>query len=216
MSNLIMDALKEGFANLIRAFFSQAVRHGFAIIILSLVAGGSSAGDAILQLIAGSTWSVAVDNSDADAFLIAQNAAPGTANRLRIATGGNVSIGTTVETARLNIAGSGTTSATYSLIAHNSASAQVLVVRDDQRVGILTNAPTQELHVNGDVIARQYINTNVPPSIAYSTGAGTGPSTGTLDGGVNFVRLSFTTGTSPAANGDIFTISPSEAVTSSR
>lgn len=40
MSNLIMDALKEGFANLIRAFFSQAVRHGFAIIILSLVACG--------------------------------------------------------------------------------------------------------------------------------------------------------------------------------
>ena len=141
--------------------------------ILTLQTGGSSAGDAILQLIAGSTWSVAVDNSDADAFLIAQNAAPGTANRLRIATGGNVSIGTTVETARLNIAGYGTTSATYSLIAHNSASAQVLVVRDDQRVGILTNAPTQELHVNGDVIARQYINTNVPPSIAYSTGAGT-------------------------------------------
>lgn len=174
--------------------------------ILTLQTGGSSAGDAILQLIAGSTWSVGVDNSDADAFLIAQNAAPGAANRLRIATGGNVSIGTTVETARVNIAGSGTTSATYSLIAHNSASAQVLVVRDDQRVGILTNAPTQELHVNGDMIARQYINTNVPPSIAYSTGAGTGPSTGTLDGGVNFVRLSFTTGTSPAANGDIFTI----------
>lgn len=176
--------------------------------IVNIATGGSSAGDPVIQFsISGAvTWAVGIDNSDSDKFKISEGSTPGSSDRLIIASGGNTGIGTTVLTGRLNVAGSGTTNSTYALLVNNNSATTILSVRDDQRVGVLTTSPTQELHVNGDVIARQFMNTNAPPTISYSTGAGTSPTTGALEGGVNFVVLSFTTGTSPAANGDIFTI----------
>lgn len=179
-----------------------------ANVLLTLATGGSAGGDPVLQLqtSGGLTWAVGMDNSDSDKFKISESSLPGTADRLIISSGGNVSIGTVVTTGRVNIAGSGTTSATYSMLVNNNSATTVLAVRDDQRVGILTTSPTQELHVNGDVIARQYMNTSAVPTVSYSTGAGTGAFTGGIQGGVNWFSFSFTTGTTPAANGNIFTI----------
>lgn len=176
--------------------------------VVNIVTGGSAGGDPIIQIgISGvTTWAIGLDNSDSDKFKVSEGSTPGSGDRLIIASGGNTGIGTTVLTGRLNVAGAGTTSATYSLLVNNNSATTVFSVRDDQRVGVMTTSPTQELHVNGDVIARQYMNTNAPPTISYGTGAGTSPTTGAIEGGVNFVILSFTTGTSPTANADIFTI----------
>ena len=181
--------------------------------LLTLATGGGSAGDPVLQLqtSGGATWAIGLDNSDNDSFKIASSSLPGTSDRLIITTAGNVGIGTVVTTARVNIAGSGTTSSTYSLLVNNNSASTVLAVRDDLRVGIMTTSPTQELHVNGDVIARQYINTAVAPTIAFGTGAGTSPVLATLDGGVNFIRLQFTCGTTPTTDGPIFTLTLNQA-----
>lgn len=60
--------------------------------VAALSVGGASAGDAALTLaVTGvTTWSVGVDNSDADQFKIGHNAAVGTNTDLRIDTSGNV------------------------------------------------------------------------------------------------------------------------------
>lgn len=84
-----------------------------------------------------------------------------------------------------------------------------LVITNDTsaRIGINQDAPTDTLDVNGRAKANIFYSANASPTIVYGTGAGTGASTGTLEfGGPNAVRLSFTTGTSPAANQNIFTI----------
>jgi hypothetical protein len=94
---------------------------------------------------------------------------------------------------------------------NNNSATTVLAVRDDQRVGILTTSPTQELHVNGDVIARQYMNATAAPSVSFGSGAGTGPVNNSMAGGVNFFQWLFTTGTSPVLIGDIATITLNQA-----
>lgn len=56
---------------------------------------GASGGDPHLQFdIAGVTsWSMGVDNSDSDAFVLSQSSSLGTTNRLRITTSGNITTG---------------------------------------------------------------------------------------------------------------------------
>lgn len=176
--------------------------------ILSIISGGSSAGDPIIQLgISGAvTWSIGLDNSDSDAFVIAAGSAPGSGNKMRIASTGQVSINSGSSTAALNLGGLGNTSGTWAMLVNNSVGSSIFALRDDRRVGILNPAPTQELDVSGDVIARQYMNTSAPPTVLFGTGAGTGATTLTVDGGVNFIRFQFNTGTSPVANGDVFTL----------
>jgi hypothetical protein len=58
------------------------------------VVAGASAGDSFTgyQIIGGTNWAVGSKNSDGDAFVISENATPGTNNRLRIAVGGAVLI----------------------------------------------------------------------------------------------------------------------------
>jgi len=50
-------------------------------------------------------------------------------------------------TGRLHIQGAGTTSATWGVQVHNSATNNALMIRDDGRIGIGTNAPLRTLHV---------------------------------------------------------------------
>jgi hypothetical protein len=66
-------------------------------------------------------------------------------------TTNNVTIGASSGTARLFIKGSGSTSATTSLLVQNSASTNLLSVLDDGNVGINTLTPSQKLHVNGSL-----------------------------------------------------------------
>jgi len=62
---------------------------------------------------------------------------------------GNLTIGNTTTSlgARLGIKGSGSTSATTSLLVQNSASATSMAILDDGNVGIGTTAPLSSLHV---------------------------------------------------------------------
>jgi hypothetical protein len=78
-------------------------------------------------------------------------------------------------------------------------------------VGINKSAPTQPLDVTGRARADVFCNSGKTPTVAYGTGAGTGPITGLLDGGSNFIRFSFTTGTTPTLNAIIATITVPDA-----
>lgn len=138
--------------------------------------------------------------------------------------------------ASLDILGAGATSSTYTLIASNSSgttTTAALVVRDDNRVGIRTNAPQVPLNVvgtgttsattallvegsagqdnlsvrdDGMVTAGAYQVNSAAPTVSYGTGAGTGPTTDLIAGGQNAVNVFWTTGTGPATNATVFTI----------
>lgn len=73
-------------------------------------------------------------------------------------------------------------------------------------VGINKDAPVHPLDVGGNTRSNSYGGLTGALSVAYSTGAGTGPTTTTLAGGAWVIDFGFTTGTTPAANGDICTI----------
>lgn len=73
-------------------------------------------------------------------------------------------------------------------------------------VGINKDGPVHPLDVGGNTRSNSYGGLTGTLSVAYSTGAGTGPTTTTLAGGAWVIDFGFTTGTTPAANGDICTI----------
>lgn len=66
---------------------------------LNLVAAGTSAGDAFVRYdVSGTTsWVSGLDNSDGDAFVISESGTPGSNNRIRIASGGAVSVPGTLD-----------------------------------------------------------------------------------------------------------------------
>ena len=82
------------------------------------------------------------------------------------------------------------------LIVTNAATAQV---------GINNDAPAHPLDVTGRTRATQFCYLQSNPSVTFGTGAGTGAS-GSCTGGNNGFQITFTTGTTPTANGLIFTI----------
>jgi len=76
------------------------------------------------------------------------------------------------------------------------------------RVGINKDAPLHPLDVDGVARAVQWRNTgNVWSSgdISFGSGAGTGPTLNSIGGTNNGFQITFTTGTSPTANANIFT-----------
>ena len=89
---------------------------------------------------------------------------------------GNLLLGNLINNARLRVQGSGTTTGTFGLIVTSSdttTSSATLVVRDDKRVGIGTNAPTDQLHTTGSVRLQNYpntLNTTGNPVNVLSTG----------------------------------------------
>ena len=76
-------------------------------------------------------------------------------------------------------------------------------------VGINLDAPIHPLDVSGVARSTQFRNTGnlyAAGNVVFGTGAGTGPVLGSISGGNNWLQITFTTGTTPTANGDIFTI----------
>jgi trimeric autotransporter adhesin len=69
--------------------------------------------------------------------------------RLVISSAGNVGIGTTTPTSRLQVKGSGTTSATTAFRVENANASTSMVVLDNGRVGIGTTSPNASLHISG-------------------------------------------------------------------
>lgn len=75
-------------------------------------------------------------------------------------------------------------------------------------VGINKDSPSYELHVGGRTMSDAFYNTTNTWSsgfISFGVGAGTGPSISSISGGANWMAITFSTGTSPTANGNIFT-----------
>lgn len=72
-------------------------------------------------------------------------------------------------------------------------------------IGINNDNPAHPLDVTGRARATQVCYLQNNPTVVFGTGAGTGAS-GSCLGGANGFQITFTTGTSPTANGLIFTV----------
>lgn len=75
-------------------------------------------------------------------------------------------------------------------------------------IGVNKDAPKHPLDVSGRLRANQFIGVGPAWSnsdITFGSGAGTGPTINSVSGTGNWLILTFTTGTTPAANAKIFT-----------
>jgi len=79
------------------------------------------------------------------------------------------------------------------------------------RIGINNDAPAYDLDVANTTRSRTFVNTNAVPTVTPGTGMGTTPTGISVLGGQNGFFYGFTTGTSPAANATIFTVTPATA-----
>jgi hypothetical protein len=72
--------------------------------------------------------------------------------------------------------------------------------------GINNDTPLHPLHVIGRATATVLQGISGTPTHTFGTGAGTSPSLGTLTGCTNGIDIQFTTGTTPAANSNVVSI----------
>jgi hypothetical protein len=76
-----------------------------------------------------------------------QNSSDGLTERMRLSTSNNLLIGTTSDSARLTVKGSGTTSSTTALLVQNANASSSLAVLDNGYVGIGISSPARLLHL---------------------------------------------------------------------
>jgi hypothetical protein len=138
----------------LKSSFNLGTNYGFKIInngsSTSIYSGGDGSYDSKVPLYIGSY--------------------NGGATWMTLNTSGNVGIGTISPTARLQVKGSGATSATTSLLVENSALTNLLTVRDDGKVGIGTNTfvGSIKLAVNGIIGGPTYSGTYLDVTGAIS------------------------------------------------
>jgi hypothetical protein len=84
---------------------------------------------------------------------------------------GSLGIGLDAPSAKLQIRGAGTTSATNSLLIENSASTELFRVRDDGNIGIGINTPSALLDINGTFRLRNLTTTPAAGYVLQSTDA---------------------------------------------
>ena len=91
---------------------------------------------------------------------------------------------------------------------------QGLIITNDSaaRVGINKDAPLHALDVSGRTMSNVFQNQSTGVTLVAGTGAGTSP-TLSSSGHSNFIIIGLTTGTAPALNGDILTVTLGTAFT---
>ena len=121
-------------------------------------AGGFTAGDSYVYLGTGTTYGV----------IGAYRGDRGTSRNLVIqSAGGNVGISGTNPVSRLEVTGSGASSATSTFHLLNSSNTSMMFVRDDGLVGIGTSSPASLLTVSGTIVTKY--NTGLESYIAAGT-----------------------------------------------
>lgn len=154
--------------NMITTLSNAQNSGGASNSILDNSVGGANAGDPMYRLLINGvdTWSLGVDNSDADKLKIKGETTP--------STGANVGITMTNDATPL--------------------------------IGINNDAPLHPLHVVGRATATLHQGISGTPTHTFGTGAGTGPTLGTITGTSNGIDFQFDTGTAPTNNGNVFSI----------
>jgi hypothetical protein len=135
---------------------------------------------------------------DSDAWRLYAGGAGSSGELLRVTETGNVGIGTTTPTSRLQVQGSGATNATTAFRVENANASGSMVVLDDGNVGIGTTTPTEKLSVVGKIDLNDGGN-----SVFIGTGAGLNDdASNNQNVGVGYQSLrSNTTGAGNTANG---------------
>jgi hypothetical protein len=95
----------------------------------------------------------------------------GNSVRMVVSASGNVGIGETAPTARLEVKGSGTTSATTALRVEDSNSTPSLIVLDNGWVGVDTIPSSASLHVNGNAYISASFSTSSAALTVYKSGS---------------------------------------------
>ena len=165
--------------------------------------GGASAGDPFIQYIVSgvTTWAAGVDNSDSDAFKIANSSTVGTVGTdlLIIGTDGRVSIGGTALLALvdLTIDGTGGIRVPSGTSAQRPTITNTIIRNNTAFGGLEFKNPFGQWH--------RIYGSNPTGTITPGPGAGTSPTINAV-GTDRAFKLNITTGSAPTLNGEILTI----------
>jgi len=163
--------------------------------------GGSAGGDPVHQFsVSGvGTWSMGIDNSNADKFIVGYQSAPGGGfDYLTLTTGGNVGVKNNAPSLDLSVGGTGGIE-----MPSGTTGQRVSSVLPSIRY----NSTVQGIEVTSPQGVWTRLTSHATPTGTVGTGAGTGGSI-SFDGAANDIFGTFTigTGTSPAAGATVCTI----------
>lgn len=169
--------------------------------IFQMRVGGSSGGDPVQQYTVDGvgTWSMGIDNSNADKFILGYQSLPGGGfDYLTLTTGGNVGVKNNAPSLDLSVGGTGGIE-----MPSGTTGQRVSSVLPSIRY----NSTVQGIEVTSPQGFWTRLTSHATPTGTVGTGAGTGGSI-SFDGAANDIFGTFTigTGTSPAAGATVCTI----------